>query len=116
MRNLILTFAMLFSVALMAQQDNKPTFEKEGDMIKATYFHDNGQIAQTGYILNEKPHGEWIAFNAEGEKTAVAQYEEGKKVGKWFMWADDKLTEIDYEQNKIVNVVNWDKTKTLVTK
>ena len=115
MKNMILTFVMLFSVAMIAQENNiKPTFEKDGDMVKATYFHENGEIAQVGNLLNKKPHGEWVSFDADGKKTAVAQYNKGVKVGKWFMWSGDELTEIDYNDNKIVNVIKWDNTNPIV--
>lgn len=116
MKNMILTFAMLFSVVLLAQGENiKPTFEKDGDMIKATYFHENGEIAQAGYLVNSKPHGEWVSFDTNGKKTAVAHYNEGVKIGKWFMWSGEKLTEIDYDNNKIVNVVKWDNANSMAT-
>lgn len=109
MKNMILTFTMLFSVVLLAQAKNiEPTFEKNGDMVKATYFHDNGEIAQTGHLLNNKLHGEWVSFNSEGKKTGVAQYNMGNKVGKWFMWSGNNLTEVDYDNNRIVNVVKKD--------
>lgn len=115
MKNAVLTFVMLFSVALMAQEENiKPTFEKDGDIITATYFHENGEIAQTGEMLNNKPHGKWEAYDVEGNKTAVAYYNKGVKTGKWFIWSADKLAEVDYRDNTIINVVNWDKTNTLV--
>lgn len=117
MRNAVLTFVMLFSVALMAQEENiKPTFEKDGDIITATYFHENGEVEQTGEMLNNKPHGKWVSYDDEGNKTAVAYYKEGTKTGKWFIWFEDKLTEVDYRDNAIINVVNWDKTNSLVTK
>ncbi|WP_340076052.1 nicotinic acid mononucleotide adenyltransferase [Leptobacterium sp. I13] len=112
MKNLMLTFAMLFSVVLIAQE-SKPTLEKEGDLIKATYFHDNGQISQTGYYLNDKPHGEWKAYNTEGEKIAMGLYDLGKKTGKWFFWTEGKLSEVNYEDSKIVSVTEWNKANSI---
>ena len=115
MKNVILTFVMLFSVAIIAQENNiEPKFEKDGDMIKATYFHDNGEIAQMGNLLNKKPHGEWVSFDAEGKKTGVAQYYKGEKVGKWLMWSGTEVTEVNYQNNKIVNVVKWDESNPMV--
>lgn len=109
MKNMILTLAMLFSAMLFAQAKNtEPTFEKDGAMIKATYFHDNGKIAQTGHLLNNKLHGEWVSFSSEGKKTGIAQYNMGNKNGKWFFCSDGKLTEVDYYNNKIVNVIKKD--------
>ena len=35
-------------------------------------------------------------------------YEKGKKVGKWFFRNYNKITEVDYENNLPIKVVNWD--------
>lgn len=114
MKNLILTFAMLFSVALVAQGAPKPKFEKDGDMVKATYYHENGKVAQTGFYLDSKPHGEWIAFNAEGKKIAIGEYNKGQKVGKWFFWDNEKLSEVDYSDSRVANVTTWNNANSIV--
>jgi len=43
----------------------------------------------------------------EGEKTAVGNYENNQKVGKWFFWTTDVLREVDYEDSKIAIVNTW---------
>ena len=30
-----------------------------------------------------------------------------QKTGKWFIWSDDKLTEVDYSNNQIAAVNTW---------
>ena len=50
MKNLILAFAVLITGFVSAQEVNKPTMEKKGDLIQATYYHDNGAIAQEGFF------------------------------------------------------------------
>ncbi|MEL6917378.1 MAG: nicotinic acid mononucleotide adenyltransferase, partial [Bacteroidota bacterium] len=95
MKTVTTLFVFIFSIAIYAQ-DHKPTFEKEGDMVKATYFHEDGKIAQTGYLLNNKLHGKWKMYNVEGKKIAMGEYAEGKKIGKWFFWQGDALKEVDY--------------------
>ncbi len=106
MKKLAVLMIMMCTVTAFAQAP-KPIFEKEGKLIRATYFHDNGEIAQQGTYYKGELHGEWVSFDLEGKKTAIANYENGKKVGKWFFWNDEKLTEVDYTDNRIANVVEW---------
>ncbi|WP_459212709.1 toxin-antitoxin system YwqK family antitoxin [Aquimarina rhabdastrellae] len=115
MKNAVMMAMMFCSVALMAQND-KPTFEKEGEKIKGTFFHDNGTVRQSGYYNKQgKLDGEWISYNAEGEKIAMGQYLNGKKTGKWFFWNEKKLTEVDYASNQITEVTSWENSKRLVS-
>ena len=53
MKKLMMILVMAFTFGAMAQ-DVEPKFEKEGDKVKATYFHANGEISQQGYFMNEK--------------------------------------------------------------
>ena len=114
MRYIILTFALLLSVVTVAQQEIKPKYEVEGDMVKATYYHDNGVIAQTGYYLNGKLQGQWSAYDREGNKIAIGTYEQGEKVGKWFFWNARELNEVDYEDSRIAGVTRWKNSKPVV--
>ena len=91
----------------MQAQDVKPLYEKEGDLVKATFYHDNGNIAQLGNFQDGQLHGEWIMFDESGKKVAIGQYSLGMKTGKWFFWKGDLLQEVDYSDNRIVSVVNW---------
>ncbi len=115
MKNVVMMAMMFCSVVLMAQND-KPTFEKEGEKIKGTFFHDNGTVRQAGYYdVEGKLHGEWISYNENGEKIAMGQYVNGEKSGKWFFWNDKNLTEVDYTSNRITGVTNWENSKRLVS-
>ncbi|MDO5607203.1 MAG: nicotinic acid mononucleotide adenyltransferase [Capnocytophaga sp.] len=109
---------LLYSVVVMllgyigyAQQ--KPTLEKEGELIKATYYHDNGQVAQCGFYKDGKPHGEWKQFDSEGSKSAIGHYENGRKTGKWFFWNNDTLSEVNYQESRIASVQHWKESGTL---
>lgn len=103
---IISTFlAITFPLFSMAKPD--PIFEKQGELIKATYFYENGQLAQSGYFKDGQLHGKWISYDIYGKKTAIANYFEGKKTGKWFFWNGDKLTEVDYHKNNIIKAVEW---------
>ena len=110
MKRSIILLAILFSVCTYAQ-NIKPTFEKEGKMVKATYFHENGEIAQTGYLLEGKLHGQWYMYSAEGKKLATGKYLNGQRAGKWFFWKDDILKEVDFEDNRIAYVKNWNQSE-----
>ena len=110
MKKAILILVVLFSVGIYAQ-DTEPTFEKVGKMVKATYFHENGEIAQTGYLMKGKLHGQWLMYDAKGKKIASGKYVYGKKEGKWFFWEGDLLREVDFEDNKIASVKNWNESQ-----
>ena len=116
MRNLVIVLMML-SVAFSYAQDSKePKLEKKGDLTYVTYYHDNGVISQTGmFNADGKVHGEWKSYDAEGNKVALGNYEDGKKVGKWFFWQGESLKEVDFIDSKIVSVNQWDnKTKVAI--
>lgn len=76
-------------------------------MVKATYFHDNGEIAQVGYMLKGKLHGKWTMFNAEGTKIASGKYIDGAKQGTWYFYEGDKVKEVEFVANKIAAVRDW---------
>ncbi|MFN2260849.1 MAG: toxin-antitoxin system YwqK family antitoxin [Psychroflexus sp.] len=110
---LLMAFVMSFS--LFAQDGNDQVkLEKEGELTKVTIYYDDGNVHQIGYMKNKELHGEWKSFDQEGNKIAKANYANGNKVGKWFFWNDGKLSEVDYNDNRIVKVNTWDKKDTYV--
>jgi antitoxin component YwqK of YwqJK toxin-antitoxin module len=106
MKKAILLLAIVFTIGAYAQ-DAKPTYEKVGDMVKATYFHTNGEIAQTGFYVDGKLHGQWRMYDVTGKKIATGKYDLGKRSGKWFFWEGETLKEVDFTDNRITNVVKW---------
>ncbi|WP_299124411.1 nicotinic acid mononucleotide adenyltransferase [uncultured Tenacibaculum sp.] len=106
MKKLIIA-ACVLSVSLLQAQDTEPKFEKSGDLVKATYFYKDGKVKEQGFFKNKKLTGTWTSFDEKGNKTVIAHYEAGKKVGKWFMWKEDGLKEIDYNNNVIASVQTW---------
>ena len=109
----VLILAFLFSASLYAQE-NKTVFEKEGDMVKATYYHENGIVSQEGYFLNEKLHDQWRMFNEDGKMIARGSYNMGRRDGKWFFWNKEGVKEVDYKDNRIVNVVAHNSAESIV--
>ena len=110
----IMIIAVLLCTAAISAQSNKTTFEKDGDLVKATYFHANGEIAQVGQFLEGKLHGEWKMYNEAGKKIAMGEYMRGKKTGKWFFWQNEALNEVDFQNSKIVSVTQWDNKNPVV--
>ena len=114
---MLVSLAILTGGALIAQENSiKKEFQKKGDLIEATFFHENGQVAQKGFYKNGKVHGEWIAYDHSGNKKAIGKYSEGLKTGKWFFWHEDILTEVDYEESRIASVNNWKIKDAIVSK
>lgn len=115
MRRMIILLCMLVGITALGQEKVVQKTESK-DELKVIYYHDNGLIQQEGFLKNNKPNGQWIAYNKKGQKTAIAYYNEGNKIGKWFFWKEGKLTEIDYNENKIAAVKSWKESTMVVDK
>ncbi len=109
MRKIAVVVLMMLAVSYTHAQDKKQsTQEKKGDLTIVTYYHDNGKIQQKGaFNVKGNLHDEWMSFDNRGNKVMVGNYEDGKKVGKWFFWNGDSLKEVDYSNNVIVNINQW---------
>ena len=113
MKTKIFTLILLgFGLSLAYAQPPKTERTKTDKMVRVTMYHDNGAVAQTGYLKSNKLEGIWESFDASGNKKAVGQYAEGIKTGKWFFWTDKQLVEVDYEKNQIENVIYWNSERT----
>ncbi|WP_274474122.1 toxin-antitoxin system YwqK family antitoxin [Mangrovimonas aestuarii] len=116
-RNVLFLVAFVFGVCTYAQQERDLKLDNKNKQIEVVYYHDNGEVSQTGhYTLDGKLDGEWISYNTQGEKVAVANYDDGRKVGKWFFWNDDTLREVDYTSNTIASVNEWTRTSQIATR
>ena len=99
-KSVLFVFVLLITVASFAQQKRDLKFNKDTNLIEVVYYHDNGVVSQTGtYTADGKLHGEWLSFDTEGKKIVSANYDNGKKVGKWIYWIDGKPKEVDYSKN-----------------
>ena len=101
------TLIIIFAGVIGYSQDIEPTFEAEGNLVKATYYFEDGSVSTQGYFLDKELTGEWTRFDREGNKTQIAYYDQGEKVGKWFVWGKNSLKEINYSNNTVVNVNLW---------
>jgi len=113
MKTLFKLVVFFFCVTAFSQEQKVEYKKINKDLIKATYyFADNSNIVEReGYFNKEgKLQDTWISYDLEGNKTAVANYNNGKKDGIWFYFKEDKLNIVTYKDNKLVNV----EEKTLV--
>jgi antitoxin component YwqK of YwqJK toxin-antitoxin module len=104
----IIALVFLFTVSISNAQEIASKYEKSGEMVKATYYFEDGSVKEQGFFKDAKLTGKWVSYNKEGEKTMIAHYNAGKKVGKWFAWNSTSLKEINYINNAIVSVKNWE--------
>ncbi|MCB4799826.1 toxin-antitoxin system YwqK family antitoxin [Neotamlana laminarinivorans] len=97
----LLTFAMAMFVSLtFAQKEKKLTLNEETNLIDVVYYHNNGEVSQTGsFTLDGKLEGNWISYDKEGNKLVSAYYSNGKKVGKWIHWVNGKKKFVNYNNN-----------------
>lgn len=112
----IIIAGLLFSAGLLSAQNVKPKLEVVGQMAKATYYYDNGQVKQEGTYKDGKLHGNWIAYNQDGTKQSMGEYTDGQKSGKWFFWTNAVLNEVDFADSRIAEVKKWSKDALAVNK
>ena len=57
MKAYILTLVLLFSGSVIAQNETGQitVMQQEGKLTKVSVFHENGQLAQEGYLKNNLP-------------------------------------------------------------
>lgn len=103
----LLTIGVFCLAVIGYSQEIKPTYVAEGNLVKATYYYEDGSISTEGYFKDKKLTGKWTRFDKKGNKTQLAFYNEGKKIGKWFMWENESLREITYNNNAIESVNLW---------
>ncbi len=98
--------ALVISGVIFAQ-NIEPKYEIQGNLVKATYFYDNGQIKQEGFYKDGKVHGKWISFAETGAKVSLGEFNNGEKSGKWFFWNQNTLSEVDYNNSRVAEVKKW---------
>jgi antitoxin component YwqK of YwqJK toxin-antitoxin module len=115
MKKIVVLLIMLSVSFSYAQKERSLKLNKETNLIEVVYYHDNGEISQTGqYTVDGKLHGDWFSYCKEGNKLISAKYENGSKVGKWFYWNANTLKEVDYSNNAVASISEWKNTNTSV--
>ena len=108
MKNLLLLCVLLVS-GMMFAQEVEPKYEIQGNLVKATYYYENGNVKQEGFYKDGKVHGKWIAYDENGKKSSLGEYANGQKTGKWFFWNSATLSEVDYSNSRVASVSKWEK-------
>ena len=109
-RGILVLFACFIGMVSLAQKERVLKLNEATNLIEVTYYHDNGVVSQTGtYTLDGKLQGQWLSFDTDGNKTVLANYDNGKKVGKWFYWTNGTVKEVDYNTNVIANLKESEK-------
>ncbi len=98
--------ALLISGVIFAQ-NIQPKHEIVGNLVKSTYYYENGKVSQEGFYKDGKVHGKWISYDQAGNKKAIGEYNNGIKTGKWFFWNNNILSEVDYSDSRVASVTNW---------
>jgi antitoxin component YwqK of YwqJK toxin-antitoxin module len=62
MKKILILSALLIS-GLTFAQNKEPKLETVGNMVKATYYFENGQIQQEGFFKNGKLEGKWVSYD-----------------------------------------------------
>jgi antitoxin component YwqK of YwqJK toxin-antitoxin module len=108
MKKFIFIGMIMMANVIFAQTE--PQLEIVGQLVKATYYNDNGSVAQQGYFKDGKLEGKWVSYNQDGTVKDVAEFSNGMKVGKWISYNNDVVVnEVVYNDNQIVSVTNYDK-------
>lgn len=104
-KGILVLFACFIGMVSLAQKERVLKLNEATNLIEVTYYHDNGVVSQTGtYTLDGKLQGQWLSFDTDGNKTVLANYDNGKKVGKWFYWNNGTVKEVDYTTNVIASL------------
>ena len=98
----LVVFVLMISVSFA--QGVEPVFEKQNDLVKATYYHDNGMVKEVGFFKDDKLHDKWVSYNEDGDIKVVAFYNNGEKDGKWYLVGEESIKEVTYQSNKIIKV------------
>lgn len=49
-------------------------------------YSESGVLMETGFFADKERDGQWVTFDASGNKTAQMQYSDGNKDGDMFIW------------------------------
>ena len=103
MKKMLLIALVMISGVVFAQ--GEPQLEVVGQLVKATYYYDNGTIQQEGFFRDGKLNGKWTSYNENGNVATIAEYTNGEKSGKWQFFENAvAVKEVSYSENKIASI------------
>lgn len=95
-----LIFALMFMVGMCyaQSQEKKVVTLENGQFEEYTVLEDgtlsyalftaNGVLLETGFFADKERDGQWITYDASGNKTAKMHYNKGLKDGDMFIWSN----------------------------
>lgn len=107
MKTFLNLIVLLFCVTAFAQEQKVDYIKTDNNLVKATYyFADNTSVIEREGFFNKegKLHGVWTNYDLEGNKTAIAEYNNGIKDGVWTYFKEGKINVVTYNENKIIKV------------
>lgn len=108
MKAFILVFVLFLWTPVLSQQERVLEPDPAAGVTKVTYFHSNGAISQTGYYdAKGRLHSDWVSYDEDGNQLAAGTYQHGQRTGKWMFWGADKLTEVNFSGNTILDKTEW---------
>lgn len=103
---LLIVVVMMSGIAF--GQNNQPVLEAEGQLVKAIYHYENGNVQQVGYFKDGKLDGKWTSYDVNGNIKTIAEYTNGEKSGKWIFLSNTITTkEVDFNNNQVVAIRNY---------
>lgn len=106
MKKIILIALMMVSGVIFAK--GEPQLEVVGQLVKVTYYYDNGNIQQVGFFKDGKLDGQWTSYSESGTIQTIAEYTNGVKSGVWKYFDNSIATkEVSYSNNAIVSITNF---------
>tara|TARA_B100001248_G_scaffold25348_1_gene16623 strand:+ start:58 stop:408 length:351 start_codon:yes stop_codon:yes gene_type:complete len=107
MKNLMsAVFFLSFFLFINAQE--KINVNKFNSVVEIEIYHDNGEVYQKGSLKNNKLHGKLESYDYFGNLVMLGEFKNGKKKGKWLFWNDNKLTEVNFKNNRIISSQSWE--------
>ena len=80
-------------------------------VVEIEIYHDNEEVYQKGFLKNNKLHGKLESYDYSGNLVVLGEFKNGKKKGKWLFWNDNKLTEVNFKNNRIISSQTWENSK-----
>lgn len=88
--------------------NNEYTVEDDGSYTgKIVAYYENGQVEETGTMLENTKEGNWYRYDQAGNKLAIAQYRKGQKHGTWKVWSSDGVLRVVMEYDMGKRVGTW---------
>ncbi|MBT27412.1 MAG: nicotinic acid mononucleotide adenyltransferase [Flavobacteriaceae bacterium] len=107
MKNLMsAVFFLSFFSFINAQE--KINVNEFNSVVEIEIYHDNGEVYQKGFLKNNKLHGKLESYDYSGNLVVLGEFKNGKKKGKWLFWNDNKLTEVNFKNNRIISSQTWE--------